>query len=321
MRNKLAEVLYNFSKKDKKIAVVSADISPAGKMAELSKKYPERFINVGVAESSMISMCAGLAMRGYKPFAYTISSFAIFRPFEMVRIDVAYQNLPVVIVGMGAGTVYSTLGSTHGTIEDISIIRCLPNFKILNPCDPLELEECLKYLCKKNKSPTYLRIGKAGEKNFTEKAISKWSFNKPRKIINGKKVCLIATGPIIKLYFEILDKLRKNNIFPSIYSFHTLKPTNSNDIKKIFNKYDHIFSLEDISEINGLSSILKNNAYDFKYNGFLHTFCLKDQYIKNYGSQADLLKSHGISPEIIFKTIIKNVKNELPFKKRKKNIR
>ena len=102
-------------------------------MAELSKKYPDRFINVGVAESSMISMCAGLAMRGLKPFAYTIASFSIFRPFEMVRIDVGYQNLPVVIVGMGAGTVYSTLGGTHLTQEDISVIRCLPNFKILKP--------------------------------------------------------------------------------------------------------------------------------------------------------------------------------------------
>ena len=90
MRNKFAEILYNLSKKNKKIRVVAADISPAGKMAQLSKKFPDRFINVGVAESSMISMCAGMAMRGLKPFAYTIASFSIFRPFEMVRIDIGY---------------------------------------------------------------------------------------------------------------------------------------------------------------------------------------------------------------------------------------
>ena len=308
MRDKFADVIYKIGKKNKKIAVLVADISPAGKIAELSKKYPERFINVGVAESSMISMCAGLAMRGYKPFAYTIASFSVFRPFEMVRVDVAYQNLPVVIVGMGAGTVYSTLGSTHVTIEDISIMRCLHNFQILNPCDPLELEECLKYLCKKNKSPTYLRIGKSGEKNFTNNAVSKWLFNKPRKIINGKNVCLIATGPIMKLYFEVLSKLRKKNIFPSIYSFHTLKPTNSNDLKKMFKKYNFIFSLEDISEMNGLSSILKIAAFDQNYGGVLHSFSLKDKYIKNYGSQEDLLKSHGITSDIIYDTIVKKIK-------------
>ncbi len=308
MRNKLAEVLYKFSKVDKRITVVSADISPAGKMAELSKKYPKRFVNVGVAESGMISMCAGLAMRGYKPFAYTIASFSIFRPFEMVRVDIAYQNLPVVIVGMGAGTVYSTLGSTHVTIEDVSIIKCLPNFQILNPCDPLELEECLKYLCTKNKKPTYLRIGKSGEQNFTSNSFSKWSFNKPRKIINGRKVCLIATGPIIKLFFQILKKLNEKNIIPSIYSFHTLKPTNLKDLKKIFKKYNYIFSLEDISEVNGLASTIKNAAFDENYDGIFHSFALKDKYIKNYGSQDDLLKSHGISKDIVYKTIINKVK-------------
>ncbi len=308
MRNKLAEILYKFSKTDKKITVISADISPAGKMAELSKKYPERFVNVGVAESSMISMCAGLAMRGYKPFAYTIASFSVFRPFEMVRVDVGYQNLPVVIVGMGAGTVYSTLGSTHCTIEDVSIIRCLPNFNILNPCDPMELEECLKYLCKKNKSPCYLRIGKSGEENFTKNAYSKWSFNKPRKIINGNKICLIASGPIIKLYYKIIKNLNKKKIFPSIYSFHTLKPLNTNEVKKIFNKYNFIFCLEDMSEINGLGSILKNMAFDLNYKGFLYNFSLKDKYIKNYGSQEDLLRSHGISSNKILNKILKTLK-------------
>ena len=309
MRNKFAEVLYRASKKDSKIRVVAADISPAGKMAELSKKFPNRFINVGVAESSMISMCAGLAMRGLKPFAYTIASFSLFRPFEMVRVDVGYQNLPVVIVGMGAGTVYSTLGGTHLTQEDVSIVRCLPNFTIFNPCDPLELEEILKYLCTKNKSPCYLRIGKSGEKNFTSNSKEKWILGKPRKIINGNNVCLIGTGPIIRLFFDILKNLNYKKIFPSIYSFHTLKPINQLEIKKIFKKYKFIFSIEDISEINGLSSILKEAAFDIKYKGFYKNFSLKDKNIKNYGSQDDLLKSHGISSKIIYNKILRAVKN------------
>ena len=310
MRNKFAEVLYKYTKKNKKIRVVAADISPAGKLAELSKKYPDRFINVGVAESSMISMCAGLAMRGLIPFAYTIASFSIFRPFEMVRIDVGYQNLPVVIVGMGAGTVYSTLGGTHITQEDVSVIRCLPNFQILNPCDPMELESCLEYLCSKNKSPCYLRIGKAGEKNFTLNAHEKWVFNKPRVIIKGKdNVCLIATGPIIKFFFDIYEKLKENKIYPTIISYHTLKPDNNNEIKKIFKKYNYILTLEDISEINGLSSILKIKAHEFKYKGEIVSYALKDKNIKNSGSQNDLLRDHGIDTKKIFNSIIKFNKN------------
>ena len=305
MRNKFAEVLYNISKKNNKIRVVAADISPAGKLADLSKKYPDRFINVGVAESSMISMCAGLAMRGLRPFAYTIASFSIFRPFEMVRIDVGYQNLPVVIVGMGAGTVYSTLGGTHLTQEDVSVIRCLPNFTILNPCDPLELEECLKFLCTKNNSPCYLRIGKSGEQNFTNSSHEKWEFNKPRVILKGKdNLCLISTGPIIKIFFKINEKLKNKNIFPTIISYHTLKPDNDIEIKKIFRKYKNIVILEDISEINGLSSIFKSKAFEKKYKGKIMSFSLKDKNIKNYGSQDDLLRSHGISENKILNKIL-----------------
>ena len=305
MRNKFAEVLYKYTKKNKKIRVVAADISPAGKLAELSKKYPDRFINVGVAESSMISMCAGLAMRGLKPFAYTIASFSIFRPFEMVRIDVGYQNLPVVIVGMGAGTVYSTLGGTHLTQEDVSVIRCLPNFKILNPCDPLELEECLKYLCEKNNSPCYLRIGKAGEKTFTKKSYEKWKFNEPRIILKGKNnICLIGTGPIIKLFFNIIKKLNNKKIYPTIISYHTLKPDNKKEISKIFKKYKTIITLEDISEVNGLATTFKTHAFDLKFKGNLSSFSLKDKNIKNYGSQEDLLKSHGITEEKIESEIL-----------------
>ena len=305
MRNKFAEVFYNLIKKNKNIRLVAADISPSGKLAELSRKYPKKFINVGVAESSMISMCAGLAMRGLKPFAYTIASFSIFRPFEMVRIDVGYQNLPVVIVGMGAGTVYSTLGGTHLTQEDVSVIKCLPNFKIFNPCDPLELEACLKYLCKKNKSPCYLRIGKSGEKNFTQNSYQKWEFNKPRIIVKGKSnICLIGSGPIIKFFFQINKKLNKKNIFPTIISYHTLKPDNDIEIKKIFKNYNNIVTLEDISEVNGLSSLFKITAFECQYKGKLVSFSLKDKNLKNYGSQDDLLKDHGISEIKIYNKIL-----------------
>ena len=305
MRNKFAEVLYNFSKRDNKIRVVAADISPSGKLADLSKKYPKRFINVGVAESSMISMCAGLAMRGLKPFAYTIAPFALFRPFEMVRIDIGYQNLPVVVVGMGAGTVYSTLGGTHLSPEDISVVRCLPNFTILNPCDPMELESCLKYLILKNNSPCYLRIGKTGEENFTLNSYENWTFMKPRTILKGSKICLIATGPIIKLFFNLKEKLNKKGIYPTIMSFHTIKPLNQNYIKSIFKKYKKIVTLEDISEINGLASIFKQSAFDNNYKGKIVNFSLKDKHIKNYGNQNDLLRSHGITEKNILESILK----------------
>ena len=149
MRDVFAEELYKNSIKNKNIHIVVADISPAGNMMKFQKKYPDRFINVGVSEMTMISMCAGLALEGKKPFAYTIANFALYRPFEMVRNDICYQNLPVTIVGMGSGTTYSNLGGTHITQEDISIARSIPNMNIIAPSDPLELKAAVKYCCTK----------------------------------------------------------------------------------------------------------------------------------------------------------------------------
>ena len=105
MRNTFSNELYKIAKNDRKIYIIAADISPAGSMEKFRSENPDRFINVGVAEQVMVGVCAGLSMRGKKPFAYTIAAFALYRPFEMIRDDLAYQNLPVTIVGMGAGTI------------------------------------------------------------------------------------------------------------------------------------------------------------------------------------------------------------------------
>ena len=133
MRNTFSEALYKAATANPDVYIVVADISPAGSMAKFSQQYPERFINVGVAEQSMIGICAGLALKGCQPFAYTIATFSLYRPFEMVRDDLCYQNLPVTVVGMGAGVIYSTLGGTHHTQEDIAIAGALPNMQIIAP--------------------------------------------------------------------------------------------------------------------------------------------------------------------------------------------
>ena len=133
MRNTFANYLSEKAKKNKKIYFVVADISPAGNLKTFQKNFKGRFINVGVSEQAMIGISAGLALNKKIPFAYTIATFSLYRPFEMVRVDLCYQNLPVTVVGMGAGTIYSTLGGTHLTQEDISIARSLPNMKILAP--------------------------------------------------------------------------------------------------------------------------------------------------------------------------------------------
>src|SRR5258707_8660320 len=145
MRNTFSEALYKAATANPDVYIVVADISPAGSMAKFSQQYPERFINVGVAEQSMIGICAGLALKGCKPFAYTIATFTLYRPFEMVRDDLCYQNLPVTIVGIGGGVTYSTLGATHHAQEDVAIACAIPNMSVIAPCDPAEAEAATRW--------------------------------------------------------------------------------------------------------------------------------------------------------------------------------
>ena len=167
-------------------------------MAKFSTQYPERFINVGVAEQSMIGICAGLALKGCQPFAYTIATFSLYRPFEMVRDDLCYQNLPVTVVGMGAGVIYSTLGGTHHTMEDIAIAGAVPNMQIVAPCDPAECTEATRWCARQKNGPVYLRIGKAGEPDLT-KGAEPWVFGKLRYLRRGTDVCILSYGVITKM--------------------------------------------------------------------------------------------------------------------------
>ena len=305
MRNKFADLIYKYGKKNNKICVLVADISPAGSMTKFRRDYPERFINTGVAEQSMIGLSAGMALKGMKPFCYTIATFAFYRPFEMIRVDLCYQNLPVTIVGMGTGTIYSTLGGTHLTQEDISIARALPNLRIISPSDPYELEKAIIFCIKNNKGPIYLRIGKAGEKIFKFKESENWKFGKIRKIVNGKNFCFLTYGPIISQVFKLREKLRDKNSSSSIYSCHTIKPFDRSRVSKIFKKYNKIVVIEDNSEIAGLGSLIKSLAYEMNFKGKIITYNVKDNFIHCYGTQEDLLIKHGINFDSIFREMLK----------------
>src|SRR5256885_14985429 len=169
MRNTFSEALYKAATENPDVYIVVADISPAGSMAKFSQQYPERFINVGVAEQSMIGICAGLALKGCQPFAYTIATFSLYRPFEMVRDDLCYQNLPVTVVGMGSGVIYSTLGGTHHTQEDIAIAGALPNMQIIAPCDPAECTEATSYCATQKKGRSICASGRPADRTKTAK--------------------------------------------------------------------------------------------------------------------------------------------------------
>ena len=295
MRDRFARTLHAVARRTHGVFIVVADISPAASMTPFRDEFPERFINVGVAEQTMLGMCAGLALRGCKPFAYTIATFALYRPFEQIRVDVCYQNLPVTIVGIGAGVAYSTLGGTHHAMEDIAVMSALPNMSIIAPCDPLEVEAAT-WVCAQHDGPMYLRLGKAGEPELTAGAPEPFRFGKVRLLQEGAGTCIIAYGPIMKMAFDLARRVEETTkVRPAVVSAHTLKPLDREGVASVLQRFDDVVVLEEHSAYGGLGPQMKQLAWDAAARCRLHTFSLQDHFIHQFGSQKDLWDAHGLT--------------------------
>lgn len=298
MRNRFADTFYELGKSDPRLCVVVADISPAGSIAKFRNEFPDRFVNTGVAEQIMIGMVAGMAQRGLKPFAYTIATFALYRPFEMVRDDLCYQNLPVTIVGIGGGVTYSTLGATHHAQEDVSIVCSLPNMSVIAPCDPAETEAATRWCATQERGPVYLRLGKAGEPDLT-KAAAPWEFGKIRQLRAGKEVAVLSYGSITKRAFEVADKFEASGRSAAVFSVHTIKPLDREGIARVLRDFAQVVVIEECAPNGSLSMNVKELAWNEQARCRLDTFTLHDAFIHCYGSHDDLLAEHGLSTAAI----------------------
>lgn len=295
MRNTFASTFYDLGRADDRLVVVVADISPAGSIAKFRDDFPERFINTGVAEQVMIGLCAGMAQKGMRPFAYTIATFSVFRPYEMIRDDLCYQDLPVSIVGIGGGVSYSTLGGTHHAMEDVALMTGLPNMSVIAPCDPAETAAATRYLATENQHPAYLRLGKAGEPDLTSKAIDPFVFGKVRRLRNGTRTAFLTYGPITATVIEIADRMAERDGYsPSVVNVPTLKPLDHDGIARVLTSHDRVVVVEEHVPHGGLGSRVKELAWDIRASCELRHFSLKDEFIHTYGSHKDVLTPHGL---------------------------
>jgi transketolase len=299
VRNAFATTFYELAKADPRLAIVVADISPAGSLEKFRHEFPERFVNTGVAEQVMIGMCAGMALRGLRPFAYTIATFVLYRPFEFVRDDLCYQNLPVTVVGIGGGVTYSTLGGTHHAQEDVAIATALANMAVLAPCDPLETREATRWCAGQERGPVYLRLGRAGEPVLSGEAAEAWTFGQLRYLRRGADVCLLSYGPIMRMTLEVADRLQHEGVSVSVASVHTLKPLDVEGIVTALRAHSHVVVVEEMAPWGGLGPRVKEVAWDAGARCRIDTFSLEDAFRHVYGTQGDLLAAHGLSIERI----------------------
>lgn len=299
MRNRFAEVIYEIGCKDNRICALVADISPAGSMVKFREDFPKRFINCGVAEQAMIGIAAGMALRGMRPFCYTIATFSLYRPFEMVRDDLCYQNLPVTVIGMGAGVIYSTLGGTHHTMEDIAVAGAIPNMTVLAPCDPAEMRLATTWCATESKGPVYMRLGKAGEPDLTANAIEPLEIGKIRYLKKGKDVAILSYGITVAMAFDIAKQLEANGNSVSVLSCHTIKPLDKTGVKQVLASHHRVAVVEEHVPHGGLGSRVKEIAWDMGAHCRLDCFSLKDEFIHFYGNHKELLNVHGLSVPVV----------------------
>ena len=221
MRDAFAQTMTELAIERDDIVLLSGDIGNRmfDKYQEIAK---QRFINCGIAEANMMSMAAGMALSGLRPVVYTIAPFATMRCLEQIRIGVAYHNVPVVIVGTGSGLSYAELGATHHSLEDIAILRSIPNLQVCAPADSLELKAQLRQAVQTAK-PTYIRIGKKGEPDLlgeeTDLGIAKANLLK-----SGRNVLLLGVGPILSEALVAQKELQAKGIEMGIACMGSIKP-------------------------------------------------------------------------------------------------
>jgi transketolase len=302
MRSAFVNTLEKLAERNPDIFLLNGDLG-FSVLEDFTKAYPGRSLNMGVAEANMMTVAAGLAMTGKKVFVYSIIPFVTARAFEQVRNDVALQNMDVKIVGVGSGMTYGQLGPTHHSIEDIAIMRALPNMTVLCPGDPKETVEATRQAAKL-KGPVYLRLGKKGEPPVHTKR-PKFELGKALTITNGKDCTIIATGNMLKTAVDVANELIQNKINARVISMHTIKPIDATAIKKAARDTEAIFTLEEHNIIGGLGSAVAEVVANSGIKCLFHRFGINDIFPVTAGSQNFLRDKFGLSVGNIHK-VIKN---------------
>ena len=291
-----ADTLLREAKKDSKIIVVTSDSRGSGKLVPFGKELPQQIVEVGIAEQNLVGISAGLSASGKKVFAVSPASFLTARSLEQIKADIAYSDQSVCLVGISAGISYGQLGSTHHSIHDFAVMRCINNMTIVAPADNFEASEVIKQAVSYD-HPLYIRYGKKPMLNI-HSGKTQFQIGKAIIVEEGEDVALIATGETVQRAFLASQILKGNNINSTIVSMHTIKPFDSETFLKIAKKSKVIVSIEEHSEFGGLgeqcASLLAQNQINtnFKIIG------IPDEYMVN-GSQSDVLDHYNMSPEKI----------------------
>lgn len=264
--------------------------------------YQDRFINVGVAEANMIGVAAGLSLSKKNVYCYSIVPFLTMRCLEQIRVDLCYHNLNVKLVGVGGGLAYGLEGMTHHAIEDISIMRSLPNMTVVVPGDALEVEAIMNESATYN-GPIYIRLGRDGAPKV-HGTLPKLKIGRGIVVNEGKDIVIIANGTMLHTAKIVSDTLVNKGLSVTLISMHTVKPLDKELIKDYINDSKAIFTIEEHSIIGGLGSAVAEVLAQSSYRGLFRMIAIPDVYGAYIGRVEYLREKYGLSPEAIVNYIL-----------------
>lgn len=299
MRNAYLKALHELAEKDKNVYAMISD-NGAIVYDKYRADFPGQYLNLGISEANMLGMAAGMANTGCIPFAYTIGAFLAYRSLEFIRNDICLQRMNVKVVGIGAGEVYSALGATHHTTEDLGALRSLPNLVILNPCDGKEAYKATMAAYDYN-GPVYLRLGTNGEPTVYE-GDCPFSIGKANILKEGNDITIISTGSILRDVLDVAENLTSEGINIRVVDMHTIKPLDEEIILDSMSKTKGIVTVEDHNVTGGLGSAVaeviaeSGRSIPFKRVG-LKTFS------EEYGTYKELKEMNGVGTNNIIDAV------------------
>lgn len=299
-REAYGKALARIGQENDNIVVLDADLSKSTKTADFKAVCPERFINMGIAEGNMMSVAAGMAACGKIPFASTFAVFATGRAFEQIRNSICYPKLNVKVCATHAGITVGEDGASHQSVEDISLMRSIPNMVVISPSDAVETEAAIEAIVKYN-GPCYVRLGRSAVTVINDNADYKFEIGKGVTLREGKEATIIATGVMVDAALEAFNVLAEEGIKVRVVNMHTIKPIDEEAIISAARETGLIITAEEHSIIGGLGSAVAEVVTGNCPVPVLRVG-IKDVFGES-GKPAELLKAYGLTAEDIVKAV------------------
>jgi len=308
MRDAYGETLARIGE-DQHVVVLDADLSHSNKTDIFKAKYPKRFFEAGIAEANMVGVAAGLSLAGLIPFTHTFSVFAVGRVYDQVRISVCYQNANVKIVGTSAGLSDAHDGATHQSVDDVTLMRVLPNMTVVVPCDGIEVRKATR-AAYEHFGPVYLRIDRMPVP-FVWESLEEYQFKigKANFLREGSDVAIVASGYPVSLAQRAADLVAKKGINAEVLDVHTIKPLDRKAIVRAARKTGAVVTVEEHSVIGALGSAV-SEVLGEDYPVPVERIGIKDVFGESALDWDELLNAHGISVEAIVGAVKKVLKKK-----------